>query len=248
MSGSVAVVHADEEHVLYCWDVLVAHYFGQPPPPSPFSTSIACPLFVTWKKELGRSGQLQLRGCIGCLKPLFLSSLREYTLTSALQDRRFPPIDHSELPHLHCAVELLGGFESCGLYDWTIGVHGLTISFVDHAANGAVRSAVYLPYVIPEQRWTQLEAIDSLITKSGCVQPITDGLRASLQVTRFVSTKHTMTYGQWAALRSQANTTRASPTAPPSGYYPGPPHAPPRPPAPVPAAAAPPPPPPPPFG
>ena len=92
------------------------------------------------------------------------------------------------------------------------GVHGVTISFVDHAAGGAQRSAVYLPDVIPEQGWTKVEAIDSLIRKSGCEQPITDELRATLAVQRFVSTKCSVSYGQWAALRSQARTTpRSSP-------------------------------------
>ena len=34
------------------------------------------------------------------------SGLREYALTSALQDSRFDPIDLSEIPDLHCAVRL----------------------------------------------------------------------------------------------------------------------------------------------
>lgn len=211
MTAMVDFAKANEHHVLFCWDVLAAHFYGQPSPPSPFPADIACPLFVTWNKEAGRGGHLQLRGCIGCLKPLFLSSLRDYTLTSALQDRRFPPIELSEMPRLHCAVELLGGFEACGLYDWTIGMHGLTIAFVDDATGGTARSAVYLPYVIPEQKWTQVEAIDSLIRKSGCDALITDELRASLRVTRFVSTKHGVSHEQWAAHRSQANTTPRSP-------------------------------------
>ena len=202
-----ASVVADEVHCLYAFDVLAAHFHAdQPAPNPPFPVDVACPLFVTWNKRVSRSSvQLQLRGCIGCLKPLFLSSIRDYALTSALHDRRFPPIELGELPRLHCTVQLLGGFEPCGLYDWTIGVHGLTVSFVDRATNGTARSAVYLPDVIPEQGWSKVEAIDSLIRKAGCEQAITEGLRASLQVCRFVSTKCSLSYDQWAAARGVHN-------------------------------------------
>ena len=104
-------------------------------------------------------------------------------------------------------MQLLSEFEPCALFDWQIGVHGITVSFVDAAA--VQRSAVYLPDVIPEQGWTQTEALDSLIRKSGCQQHITDELRASLQVERFTSTKFSVAYDKWAALRSQATTARA---------------------------------------
>ena len=191
---------ATEEHACFCFDVLAAHFGLQPSPRTPFAAEVQCPLFVTWNKRAARGGQHQLRGCIGCLKPLPLSSLREYALTSSLHDRRFPPMEASELPRLQCTVQLLGRFEPCALYDWTVGVHGLTISFAD--VHGTPRSAVYLPDVIPEQGWSQTEAIDSLIRKSGCDQPITDALRAALDVCRFVSTKCHVSYDRWAALRT----------------------------------------------
>ena len=98
-------------------------------------------------------------------------------------------------------MQLLSPFEPCGLYEWYIGTHGLTINFIDHACGGLARSAVYLPDVILEQGWTQTEAIDSLIRKSGCEQPITEDLRASLEVSRFTSTRFSVPYERWAALR-----------------------------------------------
>lgn len=206
---------AEEAHALYCFDVLSSYFANVAPPQPAFQTDIVCPLFVTWNKQQGRSGHLQLRGCIGCLKPLAITSLRDYALTSALHDRRFPPMELQEVPRLHCTVQLLGVFEPCELYDWTVGVHGVTISFVERGIN-ATRSAVYLPDVIPEQGWTKEQAIDSLIRKSGCELPITDDLRRSLQVQRFTSTIRSVSYEQWAAWRSQANTTpRSSPNPPP---------------------------------
>ena len=192
---------ANEIHCLFCWDVLASHFWKSPPPPVPFATDVQCPLFVTWNKRSSRSVHLQLRGCIGCLKPLPLSSLQDYALTSALHDRRFPPIEEAEMTRLQCTVQLLSPFEPCGLYEWYIGTHGLTINFIDHACGGLARSAVYLPDVIPEQGWTQTEAIDSLIRKSGCEQPITEDLRASLEVSRFTSTRFSVPYERWAALR-----------------------------------------------
>jgi len=204
----MALPTAAEVHVLHCFDVLAAHFQQQPPPLPPFDKDVACPLFVTWNKQVSRNSQhLQLRGCIGCLKPLPLSSLRDYALTSALHDRRFSPMEADELPRLHCTVQLLGLFEPCALYDWSIGEHGLNISFNER---GVLRSAVYLPDVIAEQGWTKVEAIDSLIRKSGCEAPITDELRKSLEVQRFISTRFSVPYEAWAAQRSQAATTLRS--------------------------------------
>jgi uncharacterized protein (TIGR00296 family) len=213
---------ATEKHCLFCFDTL-AHHFGQvPPPQAQFPLDTQCPLFVTWNKRSPRGErQLQLRGCIGCLSPLPLTSLRDYALTSALLDRRFPPMDAGEFPFLQCTVQLLGKFEPCGLYEWTIGVHGLTISFVDHANGGDLRrSAVYLPDVIPEQRWSQVEAIDSLIRKSGYEWMITEELRASLEVRRFVSTKHSITYERWADLRFPPSPSAAPASMPQPAHEP----------------------------
>lgn len=149
---------AQAAHVLYCFDVLASHFDGHEPARAPFGSLVACPLFVTWKKSApleahhgGVAQHLQLRGCIGCLKPLPLTSLRDYALNSALHDRRFPPLRASELPDLHCTVQLLDRFEPCASLDWEIGVHGVTINFVD--SQGTARSAVYLPDVMPEQGW-----------------------------------------------------------------------------------------------
>jgi AMMECR1 domain-containing protein len=44
---------------------------------------------VTWT----RSADARLRGCIGSLEPrAIVDGLPEYALTSALRDRRFPPV------------------------------------------------------------------------------------------------------------------------------------------------------------
>ena len=130
--GRADATVAAEEHCLYCFDVLAAHYAGSDPPP---------PTFDIVRRQGDRH---QLRGCIGCLRPLPLTSLRDYTLNAALHDRRFAPIAHREIPELVCTVQLLGQFERVSLLtDWTIGVHGVSINFVEE--RGIARSAVYLP-------------------------------------------------------------------------------------------------------
>ena len=50
---------------------------------------------------------------------------------------------------------------------------------------------------MPEQGWNHWQALDSLIAKSGCVEPITDALRQRLQVSRFTSTKHSLPYAAY---------------------------------------------------
>ena len=114
---------ATEDHCNHCFDVLASHFTRAAIPPEAFPTDVQYPLFVTWNK-LGEHGGVALRGCIGafyrtarlgvprsrgllnvagCLKPLPITSLKEYALTSALRDTRFNPIAASELPYLHCA-------------------------------------------------------------------------------------------------------------------------------------------------
>ncbi|XP_009872622.1 PREDICTED: AMME syndrome candidate gene 1 protein-like, partial [Apaloderma vittatum] len=105
------------------------------------------PLFVTWK--IGRDKRL--RGCIGTFSAMNLhSGLREYTLTSALKDSRFPPMTRDELPRLFCSVSLLTNFEDvCDYMDWEVGVHGIRIEFINE--KGSKRTATYLPEVAKEQ-------------------------------------------------------------------------------------------------
>jgi len=186
---------AEEVHCRYCFDVLASHLQHTHCPDPPFPTDASFPLFVTWNKR-NENGQLDLRGCIGCLSPLPISSLKNYALTSALNDRRFSPVNAHELPLLHCTVSLLTNFEvASSLDDWTIGPHGVLIDYVD--PNGQARTAVYLPDVIPEQGWSKAETVDSLVRKSGYTGQISESLRAQIKLTRYQSTKCTVSYDKW---------------------------------------------------
>ncbi|KAG1142094.1 hypothetical protein G6F38_007974 [Rhizopus arrhizus] len=159
-----------EDHVRFCFEVLVNHLKKKHYPQPHFPNDIY-PLFVTWHIE--SYGHSKLRGCIGNFSPLKLhEGLLKYALISALKDTRFKPITLEELPRLSCAVSLLTDFEQADDYlDWEIGVHGIWIEFIQQ--DGEKETATYLPEVIKEQGWTKEEAIRSLLRKGGYYGNIT---------------------------------------------------------------------------
>ncbi|XP_050210435.1 uncharacterized protein At2g38710 [Mercurialis annua] len=192
------MVSANREMAVYCFDTLLAHYNSQEVPPPAFDEA-QHPLFVTWKKIVNGS-EPRLRGCIGTLEARYLiNGFKDYALTSALKDRRFPPIQPKELPSLECTVSILADYETADNYlDWEIGKHGLIIEFTD-PNNNARRSATYLPEVAAHEGWTKLEAIDSLMRKAGYSSLITESLRKSIRLTRYQSTLFTLTYTDYAS-------------------------------------------------
>lgn len=107
-----------------------------------------------------------MRGCIGTFDALPLSTgLSTYALTSALDDTRFSPIPETLLPSLSCSLTLLADFEpSADAMDWTLGTHGLRISF---NYRNRRHGATYLPDVAVEQGWTKEECVESLMRKAG---------------------------------------------------------------------------------
>nr|XP_032834975.1 uncharacterized protein CG5902-like [Petromyzon marinus] len=179
ISSSSSNMVASAEMCFYCFDVLYCQMHGYQAPRSPRFTNDAYPLFVTWK--IGRDKRL--RGCIGTFSAMNLhSGLREYTLTSALKDSRFPPVTREELPRLFCSVSLLTNFEDAtDFLDWEVGVHGIRIEFVNE--KGSKRTATYLPEVAEEQGWDQIQTVDSLLRKGGYKASISNDFRKSIKLT-----------------------------------------------------------------
>ncbi|CAD5174606.1 unnamed protein product [Musa acuminata subsp. malaccensis] len=193
------MVSANREMAVYCFDTLVAHYNSEQAPPPGFEEG-QHPLFVTWKKAIN-GAEPRLRGCIGTLEArCIINGFRDYALTSALRDRRFPPIQAKELPFLECTVSILTDYEPALDYlDWEVGKHGLIIEFTDPDYNTR-RSATYLPEVAAhEAGWTKLETIDSLMRKAGYNGAISESLRNRLHITRYQSTLYTMHYRDYAS-------------------------------------------------
>eukprot|EP00246_Nothoceros_aenigmaticus_P006325 TRINITY_DN19152_c0_g1_i1.p1 TRINITY_DN19152_c0_g1~~TRINITY_DN19152_c0_g1_i1.p1 ORF type:complete len:208 (-),score=25.00 TRINITY_DN19152_c0_g1_i1:248-871(-) len=191
------MVSASKEMVVYCFDTLLAHYTGDIVPPAAFPEG-QYPLFVTWKKVLN-GGEPRLRGCIGTLEArCVVTGFKDYALTSALRDRRFPPIQAREIPYLECTVSLLTDYEPAANHlDWEIGKHGLILEFT--SPDKTRRSATYLPEVAAQEGWTKLEAIDSLVRKAGYTGVITDSFRKKFRVTRYQSSWFTMHYSDYVS-------------------------------------------------
>lgn len=175
-----------------CFDVLYGHFDGSKP--GSFPSGLNFPLFVTWK----RRGTL--RGCIGTFqaKPL-LEALYEYTLESALNDTRFVPIEEEEIKELTCSVSLLVDFEAAASHgDWTLGQHGIRISFVK---NPHRYNSTFLPEVATTQGWSKGQTLDALIKKAGCLGSVP---HESVAVQRFQSRRYSMTHDEYKAFKRTA--------------------------------------------
>jgi len=122
--------------------------------------------------------------------------LREYAITSAFNDSRFSPIIRDELPRLTVTVSILMGFEETrGYLDWTLGVHGIRIEFLNE--RGSVRTATFLPKIASEQGWDQVQTIDALLRKGGFKAQITPDTRQSIKLTRYRSQEIEMNYMEY---------------------------------------------------
>lgn len=116
---------------------------------------------------------------------------------SAIHDRRFDPITLSELPYLQCTVSLLHSFESGQSWeDWEIGVHGITIEFIDPHSRYR-RSATFLPEVAAHENWDKKQTMQHLIHKSGCTTGATTSILNAIKLTRYQSTTCSLTYDEY---------------------------------------------------
>ncbi|CAK5275796.1 unnamed protein product [Mycena citricolor] len=214
------------EHCFHAFDALYCALTSATPIKPSFADD-KYPLFVTWN-TLRSNRPPRLRGCIGSFQALTLhDGLAEFALVSAFRDHRFRRIERSELETLECAVSLLTDFEDADSYlDWTLGTHGISISFPHPSLLTATSvtpsplssathlppitsrqkfSATYLPEIAPEQGWDKREAVDSAIEKAGWNGTITEDLRRSIKLQRYQSRKHSVTWAEYIGWRNQQN-------------------------------------------
>ncbi|KAF9268223.1 hypothetical protein L218DRAFT_602677 [Marasmius fiardii PR-910] len=220
------------EHCYHAFDALYCALVPSAIPITPTFVNDQYPVFITWNTRSSRSGRYRLRGCIGTFEAQTLyEGLAEYALTSAFRDVRFRKIDRSELENLQCCVSLLTDFENADSYlDWTIGVHGISISFphpslLNSSSSSSAApsplssssylprltrkptfSACYLPDVIPEQGWDKVEAVDSAIQKAGWNGTITEDIRRSVKLRRYQSSHCTINWDDYISWRKQHET------------------------------------------
>lgn len=168
------------------------------------------PLFVTWNilsQDPSDEDHRALRGCIGTFEDQDLEDgIASYALTSALHDTRFNPIRASELPTLEVAVTLLTDFEDAAdTMDWSLGVHGIRISFVYH---GRRYGATYLPDVAVEQGWTKEETIVSLMRKAGWVGRKDRWRDVEVDTVRYQGKKESLAYPEYRNWRDWIDETK----------------------------------------
>ncbi|THH18013.1 hypothetical protein EW146_g2903 [Bondarzewia mesenterica] len=234
------------EHCFHSFDALYCALTNSNPI-SPKFPDEKYPLFVTWNTRSSRPGRApRLRGCIGNFEAMPLhSGLAEYALISAFRDHRFRKIEKRELESLECgylhpirhsssspllsthSISLLTDFEDAASYlDWTVGVHGIYITFPHpstvlssgtpsplsssasllssaHLSSKHSFSATYLPQIALEQGWDKIETIDSAIQKAGWNGQITEDLRRSVKLRRYQSRKCTVGWDEYVEWRLQ---------------------------------------------
>lgn len=124
------------------------------------------------------------------------------------------------------SISLLTDFEDASSYiDWTIGIHGIQITFphpslllasdrseapspLSSSSSIPTRSnfkhlfsATYLPQVAEEQGWNKLETIDSAVQKAGWNGRITDDIRRSIKLRRYQSKVCTVGWDEYVEWR-----------------------------------------------
>ncbi|THH33598.1 hypothetical protein EUX98_g572 [Antrodiella citrinella] len=212
------------EHCFYAFDTLFTTLTKKKAIQPKFADE-KFPLFVTWNVRCPGK-QPRLRGCIGNFEaqPLH-EGLSEYALISAFQDHRFRKIESRELDSLECSISLLTDFEDASSYlDWTVGVHGIQITFPHPSFLASDRSeapsplsssssiptrsnlkhsfsSTYLPQVAEEQGWNKIEAIDSAIQKAGWNGRITEDIRRSIRLRRYQSKAYTVGWDEYVEWR-----------------------------------------------
>ena len=112
--------------------------------------------FVTLKK------QGNLRGCIGEYpRRAVYRAVMDMALASAFEDRRFNPLEESELRDVTFEISALSPHRVVGSSDnIVLGKHGIIIE-------KAGRRAVFLPQVATEQGWNLEETLTHLCMKAG---------------------------------------------------------------------------------
>lgn len=123
-----------------------------------------------------------------------------------------------------CRISLLTDFEDASSYlDWTLGVHGIYISFPQPVATASSEApsplgsstslptrstlgkhtytATFLPEVAPEQGWDKIETVDNAIRKAGWNGRITEDVRRSLKLRRYQSRKCSVSWEEYAQWR-----------------------------------------------
>jgi AmmeMemoRadiSam system protein A len=129
---------------------------GPPLPKIPATLEKPSGAFVT----LRQAGNL--RGCIGrveAVMPLH-QTVRECTLSAALEDPRFDPVRPEEVPYLRIGISVLSSLQDSRPEEVEVGRHGLYISY-------GLRRGLLLPQVAVEWNWNRERFLEETCLKAG---------------------------------------------------------------------------------
>ncbi|MGE4357503.1 MAG: AmmeMemoRadiSam system protein B, partial [Candidatus Omnitrophota bacterium] len=116
--------------------------------------------FVTLKKKG------LLRGCIGNFEPLPLYlQIQKVSLSSALNDPRFPPVRFEELKDISIEISILSPMREIKTIDeLELGKHGIYVT-------DGLRSGVFLPQVARETGWSKEEFLKNCFVEKAGLTP-----------------------------------------------------------------------------
>ncbi|MCM8783979.1 MAG: AmmeMemoRadiSam system protein B [Candidatus Omnitrophica bacterium] len=116
--------------------------------------------FVTLKKKDS------LRGCIGNFEPLPLySQIQRVSLSSALNDPRFPAVRPEELKDIEIEISILSPTQEIkSLDELELGKHGIYVT-------DGLRSGVFLPQVALETGWSKEEFLRNCFVEKAGLPP-----------------------------------------------------------------------------
>ena len=114
-------------------------------------------VFVTLRNRENRD----LRGCIGQFKPRYplIEAVAKTTISSAVDDARFPSLTLDELPDLLIEINVLSPLSHSKPEDVKIGKHGLMI-------NKGSKGALFLPEVAVSNGWDLHTFLEELCRKA----------------------------------------------------------------------------------
>lgn len=104
----------------------------------------------------------ELRGCIGFpypVKPL-VEAVQEASISSALQDFRFPPVKEEELSRIEIEISILTQPKEIEPDQIKVGIHGLIIRKGNH-------SGLLLPQVAMDYHWDSQTFLEQTCVKAG---------------------------------------------------------------------------------
>lgn len=167
------------------------------------------PFFLCWTKHYDDPGPRRYRKrllCVaGSLVPQPLRHVRDLVRESVEEDPHGVPLRLRDLEQLQCSLLMVTSLEAAlDWTDWTIGVHGIVISFEDYRGN--VFSDVFLPSVAHDAGWDKEQTINCLIRKAGYNGYLdSDFRKKQVSLTRFTVAEISKTYQQHA--KDCANST-----------------------------------------